>query len=184
MYRSYVQTITLPLTIPFLPQLKSDIAHYETEQRSFWIDMMNGNMKEGVARLRYLSRFFLELSSHFHTLARFYMRNGEMNRLENNTMRQLRKGVHFGRVTGGNIGKRYLEFVERQAIFGLDVHCESVAADTEPRHAKQAAAVQRNLKKFLERRCHFAIILATFFLSSRFCFELHISAFVSPICFA
>ncbi|OHT02167.1 hypothetical protein TRFO_30821 [Tritrichomonas foetus] len=159
LYRSFAQTMTLPIAIPKIGKVESLINKYTKLQEKFWDVMIAGNVNEGVNCIHKMKHTFMKASRIYEQLKQFYRYHPKIILLEINFFMTRRKHLHsdMPAIVPANITcdiqQRYSRFIKQQQM-SYDMRRKEDNTTTtlsDTTDSRTMTQISNNLHKFLEK---------------------------------
>ena len=180
LYRSFTQTMTLPIPIQRLDKVESLTKKYMEYQEKFWDVMIAGDVPQGLKYIHKMKSIFMEASSLYDRLKQFYKYHPRILQLEISFFMTRRKHLHpdAGLAFGSSgipinltcdIQSRYSQFIRQQQMLyemrKKDDNTTTTATTTlsDGTESRSMTQISNNLHKFLEKplpfKFHISIII-------------------------
>ena len=159
LYRSFTQTMTLPVPIPKIEKLEKLIKKYNSLQMKFWDQMITGKMNEGIETIHRLRGIYTQASQLYEKLRQFYKYHIKILNMESTFFMIRRKHAHSDipaslppNITC-DIQERFSQFIKKQSLnFEVQINEDhSTATLTESSDNRTMSFISNNLHKILDK---------------------------------
>lgn len=167
-YRSFAQTLSLPLPLPGFDELNDNIGKYKEMQNNFWTNMMTGDINKGIIILYKMSKLYMRISHAYEKLYAFYVRHPKVYTLEMRFFKFVRKHMHpnaIGFTAQGfscDVRKRYFRYIgKKDMTLALRKEETTTSTCTDSTEERNSVNMTENLHKYMKRPISGPVVFLT-----------------------